>query len=428
MRSTRAGESVLSRQSDNPFDRIARNSVFAHLRNITEGKLTVCDPLGEMVFGDTSANADVSSRLSINDLRFYRLAALRGGLGIAEAYIQGLWTSDDIAATFRMFVRRIGKEAVIERAIAWLFSTPINLEYRFRRNTREGSRRNISEHYDLGNDLFQLFLDETMTYSAGIFETPQSSLREASVAKLDRICQKLRLKPEHHIVEIGSGWGSFAIHAASNYCCKVTTTTISKEQFELAQQRVNEAGLADKITILLTDYRDLKGQYDRLVSIEMIEAVGHNFLGYFFAQCDALLKPNGAMLVQAITMPDQSYGRYLRSVDFIRYFVFPGSNCPSRTALLNAATGSSTLRLNQMEEIGPHYATTLNRWRENFMSQLESVRALGYSDEFIRLWEFYLAYCEVGFSERHVGDVQMLFAKSGYREEPLLPPLRVPNS
>jgi cyclopropane-fatty-acyl-phospholipid synthase len=268
------------------------------------------------------------------------------------------------------------------------------------RNTRGGSRRNISAHYDLGNDFFRLFLDPTMMYSSAIFEPATLSLEQAQCVRLERICRRLDLGPGDHLLEIGTGWGGMAIHAARQYGCRVTTTTISRQQHELARERIAEAGLEDRITLLLEDYRDLKGEYDKLVSIEMIEAVGHEYYETYFGQCGRLLKDAGLMLLQAITITDQRYDAARRSVDFIQRHIFPGSTIPSVTAMLSACTRSSDLRLVHLEDIGPHYATTLRIWRENFQRNLDGVRALGYPEEFIRMWEFYFGYCEGGFAGR----------------------------
>jgi cyclopropane-fatty-acyl-phospholipid synthase len=282
-------------------------------------------------------------------------------------------------------------------------------------NTTEGSRKNIAAHYDLGNDFFALFLDETLMYSSAIFNQHTSTLKDASELKLKTICEKLDLQATDHVIEIGTGWGGFAIYAAMHYGCKVTTTTISQQQYALAKSRVTAAGLQDKITLLLDDYRHLSGQFDKLVSIEMIEAVGHRFYDTYFAKISALLKPDGLALIQAITIQDQRYESAKKSVDFIQRYIFPGSCIPSNTAMLNSITRNSDLRLFDLEDIGPHYATTLKRWRENFFDKIEAVRKLGYSEEFIKMWEFYLCYCEGGFAERALGDVHLLLAKPDNR-------------
>jgi len=292
------------------------------------------------------------------------------------------------------------------------------------RNTRSGSRRNIAAHYDLGNDFFRLWLDPTMMYSSAVFERDDMSLEEASLAKLDRICRKLELSPNDHVLEIGTGWGGFAVYAASQYGCRVTTTTISREQYEYAKQRVEEAGLQDRVELLLKDYRDLDGKYDKLVSIEMIEAVGNEFMDTYFDQCARLLREDGMMLLQAITIADQRYKSALKSVDFIQRYIFPGGFLPSVTAILQSVTASSNMRIYHLEDIGAHYAETLKRWREAFARNLNRIWSMGYGEEFLRMWHYYYCYCEGGFKERAIGTVQVLFVKPGSRREPLVPSLR----
>jgi cyclopropane-fatty-acyl-phospholipid synthase len=289
------------------------------------------------------------------------------------------------------------------------------LAHGLRRNSRSGSRRNITAHYDLGNDFFSVFLDPTMMYSCAYFERHDSTLEEASRAKNDRICRKLGLGPQDHLLEIGTGWGGFAIHAAGNYGCRVTTTTISPSQHALAESRVREAGLADRITLLLEDYRDLDGLYDKIVSIEMIEAVGYKFYDAFFRKCASLLKPAGVMALQAITANDQGYRASLRDTDFIKRYIFPGGQLPSITAICQSITAATDLRLYHLEDITEHYATTLLHWRKNFLAGLDRVREMDYSERFIRMWDFYLSLCAGSFAERGSGDVQMLLVKPEFR-------------
>jgi cyclopropane-fatty-acyl-phospholipid synthase len=287
------------------------------------------------------------------------------------------------------------------------------------RNSKHGSARNIAAHYDLGNELYQLMLDDTMAYSCAIFPRPDASLEEGSSAKFEAACRKLDLKPGDHVLEIGTGWGGFAIHAAQRYGCRVTTTTISREQHAYAVRKIAGLGLADRITVLLKDYRELdtefSGLYDKLVSIEMVEAVGANFLDGYFRHCASLLKPEGAMLLQAITIRDQFYAQALKSVDYIQRYVFPGSFIPSIAALSASMARATDFKIFHLEDIGPHYARTLRLWRERFFANLARVRELGYSDNFVRLWEYYLCYCEGGFMERQLGTVQMLLTRPGFR-------------
>jgi cyclopropane-fatty-acyl-phospholipid synthase len=291
------------------------------------------------------------------------------------------------------------------------------------KGTRKGSRVNIAAHYDLGNDFYALFLDETLTYSCGIFEREESTLKDASIAKYDRICRKLELSSGDHVLEIGTGWGGFAIYAAQNYGCRITSTTISQQQHELAKKRIEKAGLSDQITLLFKDYRDLEGKYDKVVSIEMIEAVGHHFFDAFFRLCSERLKEDGMMLLQAITITDRVFDRHKDSVDFIKRYIFPGSCIPSIAAMSHAVAKVTDLKIDHLEDITPHYARTLRAWRRRFFENVEQVKALGFSDAFIRMWEFYLCYCEAGFQERYLGDIQIRLIKPMCRPAPILPPL-----
>ncbi len=388
-------------------DRLAKRVVEQRLSALPGGGITV-------VSEAASIPDDRRPRIRVRDPRFYRRVIRGGTIGAAEAYMNGWWECDDLAALIRALVRHIEVADGLDTGTTRIRRLAERAGHWLRRNTRRGSRRNIHAHYDLGNDFFRLFLDPSLTYSCGIFEEATSTLEEASQEKLDRICRKLRLAPHDRLLEIGSGWGSFALHAAANYGCRVTTTTISSEQFELARERVAKANLSERVTVLLEDYRQLTGRYDKIVSIEMIEAVGHEFLPEYFGKCSALLERHGAMLLQAITMPDHRYERYRRSVDFIRKYIFPGSCVPSVAAMSSAIAKSSDMRLTHLEDIGIHYATTLRHWRERFLAHREDVRALGHSESFVRLWEFYLAYCEAGFAERYLGDVHMLLVKPGW--------------
>ena len=309
--------------------------------------------------------------------------------------------------------------ASITPGVKWLVK-PLHLLQRYlRRNTLKGSRRNIGDHYDLGNDLFELFLDQTMMYSCGVFQQPQATLQEASEAKLALICEKLQLKPTDHVLEIGTGWGGFAVFAAQHYGCHITTTTISRQQYDYARQRVREAGLDDRITLLCDDYRELNGSYDKLVSIEMIEAVGYRHYDTYFKKCSELLRPNGMMLLQSISIPDQRYPVAKKSIDFIQRYIFPGGCLPSVAALSTAIARRTDMRIFHLEDIGPHYATTLHHWRERFLANIEKVRQLGYPDRFIRMWEYYLCYCEGGFRQQSIGTVQLLLTKPRTLRQPL---------
>jgi cyclopropane-fatty-acyl-phospholipid synthase len=351
--------------------------------------------------------------------RFYSDVVFAGTVGAGEAYMNGYWHCDDLTGLVRLMV--VNRHLMDDVDSGWSrVSAPLlKLAHWLNRNDKSGSRRNISAHYDLGNEFFELFLDETMAYSCGIFTHPESTLLEASTAKFDAACSKLNLRPGQRLLEIGTGWGGLAIHAATHYGCRVTTTTISRAQHDHAQRAIAAAGLADRITLRLDDYRDLTGQYDKLVSIEMVEAVGARYLDTYFSKCSALLKPNGAMLLQAITLQDQYYQQALKMVDFIQRFIFPGSFIPSITAIADSVCRATDLKIFNLEDIGPHYARTLREWRLRFERRLPEVRALGLSESFVRLWTYYLCYCEGAFAERHLGDVQVLLTKPGCRRAAL---------
>ena len=405
--------SELSRRAPraNPLGAVARRLVFARLATLRHGLLRVRE--GNEVFEFGAEGTGPHAALTVLDPAFYAEIAFGGSVGAGEAYMLGHWQSLDLTALMRLLLRNRDALDAMETGLARV-SAPLRLAAHWlHRNTRAGSRRNISAHYDLGNDFFRLFLDETMMYSCALFERPDMTLTQASTAKLDAICRKLALGPGDHVLEIGTGWGGFALHAAGRYGCRVTTTTISPSQHELARKRVRAAGLEDRITLLLEDYRDLKGMYGKLVSIEMIEAIGHQNFGEFFRQCAARLAPGGQMLLQSITIADHLYARARDEVDFIKRYIFPGCCIPSVSALAQAMAGASDLRIVHLEDIAPHYATTLARWRDNFLANLERVRALGYPESFCRMWEFYLCYCEAGFAERALGDVQMVLTRNG---------------
>jgi cyclopropane-fatty-acyl-phospholipid synthase len=408
-----------ARATESPLTRLARQLLLGQLRKIRHGRLRLVDLGADESFGTVTAAAPYDVTLRVRSPRFYSDAVFAGTVGAGEAYMNGYWHCDDLTALVRLMV--VNRDLMDDVDSGWSrLSAPIlRLAHWLNRNDKSGSRRNISAHYDLGNRFFELFLDQTMAYSCGIFERPDCSLLEASTAKFDAACSKLALRPGQHLLEIGTGWGGLAIHAARHYGCRVTTTTISREQYELSRERVAGAGLEDRVTVLLEDYRDLRGVYDALVSIEMIEAVGHQYLDTYFRQCSSLLKPAGAMLLQAITIQDQFYEQARRSVDFIKRFIFPGSCIPSVQAITASLARATDLKLFHMEDIGPHYARTLRLWREGFMAKQSEVRAQGYPESFLRMWEYYLCYCEGGFEERQLGDVQMLLTKPQCRRAPV---------
>ncbi|HEY6098549.1 MAG TPA: cyclopropane-fatty-acyl-phospholipid synthase family protein [Anaeromyxobacter sp.] len=391
-----------------------RTGVLRRLERVEEGIVAVQEAGGgDLVLGRPAPDG-LGARMSVHDPVFWRRVALGGTVGAAESYADGDWTADDLTSVVRVLVRNRAALDGVEGGLARVRRGLLAVAHALRRNTRGGSRRNIADHYDLGNAFFELMLDPTMTYSCGIFERPDATLEEASVAKMEALCRRLGVSRGDHLLEIGTGWGGLAIHAATRHGCRVTTATISRRQHELATERVRRAGVADRVTVLLSDYRDLRGKYDKLVSVEMIEAVGAEYYETFFAKCASLLRADGIMALQAITISDRHYERARREVDFVKRFIFPGSCIPSTTALLAAATRASDLRLRHLDDIGPHYATTLAAWRSNLRARRPAVERLT-DARFRRLWDFYLCYCEAGFRERYLGDVQMLLARPGAR-------------
>ena len=407
------------------LDQLAKKILFKRLQGIQQGSITIVENINglisEMSFGASKPQStldDIHVKIEVKNTQFYGEVVFGGSIGAGEAYMQGYFDCDNLTNLIRLMVRNQSLLDSIESGFARLTAPLQKWLHIINKNTQQGSRRNIAAHYDLGNEFFKLMLDPTMMYSSAIFEHEKQSLEEASLVKLKCICEKLDLKETDHLIEIGTGWGGFAIYAAENYGCKVTTTTISEQQYLMAKDRIKLAGLEEKIEILLTDYRDLKGSYDKLVSIEMIEAIGHQFYDIYFSQCSRLLKPNGMMLLQAITIADQRYDSAIRSVDFIQRYIFPGSCIPSVTAMIKSITKSTDLRLFDLQDIGPHYAKTLARWRENFFKNIVEIRSIGYPETFIRMWDFYLCYCEGGFEERALGDVHMLLVKPENRRPP----------
>jgi cyclopropane-fatty-acyl-phospholipid synthase len=414
--------SIPAEAVSNPFpellDRLAKAVVLAQLSRLEHGCLTLVDRAAVRTYGRRSPHCNLHATIRVHDARTYREVAFGGSIGAGESYMRGHWSTDDLVAVMRLFLQNLELLDGMEGGWARLAVPMRKGLHWLRRNTRVGSRRNIAAHYDLGNEFFALMLDPTMMYSCAVFERPGLSLEQASIAKLDRVCRRLAIRSDDHVLEIGAGWGGFALHAASRYGCRVTTTTISRRQFERVCQRVADANLTDRVTVLFEDYRDLRGQYDRLVSIEMIEAVGHKYFNAYFRKCSDLLKPDGAMLLQAIVIADQRYEMARKAVDFIQRHIFPGSGLPSVSVLCNAAARETDMRLAHLEDIGPDYAATLGLWRQNLFSHLDEIRALGLSEQFIRMWQFYLCYCEAGFEERTIGDVQALFVKPRCRLEP----------
>jgi cyclopropane-fatty-acyl-phospholipid synthase len=393
------------------LEALARRVVRARLESLRDGQIVVSENGRHESFGEVTDDLPLTVHLTINDPRFYSDIAFGGAVGAGESFMQGCWTCDELTTLVRILVKNRDVLLDMDSGTARLTRPLQKLFHWLNRNTRNGSRRNIAAHYDLGNDFYALWLDKRMMYSGAIFEHADMSLEAASVAKLDRICRKLDLSPADHVLEIGTGWGGFAIHAAENYGCRVTTTTISKQQHDYAKDAIAGAGLEDRITLLQSDYRDLEGQYDKLVSIEMIEAVGHEFHDTYFRKCCELVKKDGLMLLQAITIADQHYERAKKTVDFIKRYIFPGGCLTSVTAMSETLTRVTDMRIVDLEDIGPHYATTLRRWHDRFFDNIDQVRSMGFSEEFIRMWHYYLCYCEGGFLERAIGNVQMLMMR-----------------
>ena len=358
---------------------------------------------------------NLSAKINILDTAFYKNIILGGTIGASESFIRGEWSSPNLTNVIRVLARNTEAQDKLENLFTLLSQPFLKVMHKLNENSVRGSKKNISRHYDLSNDFFSLFLDKNMMYSSAIYKSRKTSLEDASTNKLDVICKKLNLKKTDHVIEIGTGWGGFAIYAANNYGCKVTTTTISIEQYKFAKQKIKEAGLGKKIKVLLKDYRLLKGQYDKLVSIEMIEAVGYQFYDEYFKIISQLLKNDGEALIQAITIKDQRYSKAIQSVDFIQKYIFPGSCIPSITAIQNSLTNSTDLVINDIRDIGHHYARTLADWRKRFLKNKQEIRKLGFDNKFLRMWLFYFAYCEGGFEEKVISDIHLHITKPGYR-------------
>jgi len=397
-------------------DRVARQLLWRALTRLRRGEIEVHDAVGRERFGRAEGDPSLRARVVVTDPRFYGDVLLGGALGGGEAYIDGRWQCDDLPALVRILLRNPECMGGLDGPVARWLALARDAAARFRRNTRRASRRQIAAHYDLGNDFFRAFLDPTLSYSSGLFERPDASMQEASLAKIDRLCDWLDLGAEDHLLEIGTGWGALALRAASRYGCRVTTTTLSAKQADWARQRVREAGLEERVDVLECDYRDLRGRYDKLVSVEMIEAVGHAHFETYFRRCASLLAPDGLMALQAIVIADRHYESARRHEDFIKRHVFPGGCLPSIEVLSRCVGRATDLRIRRVEDITAHYAETLRRWRRDFHASADAIRAQGYPDGFMRMWDFYLAYCEGGFEERHIGTVQMLLAGSEWRE------------
>jgi len=395
--------------------RLTRSRLLDKLGQLEHGCIVIDDADGTYRIGNPGLRTDLVAHVEVVDDAFYDSLAESGSIGAAESFIRGEWRSSDIVRVMQVMAANIDLLNHLDDDTSILERLSLKMLHFFNRNNRKGSKRNIQAHYDLGNDFFSLFLDPTMMYSAAVFGDDPHCLETASRQKLDRICQKLELSPNDHLLEIGTGWGGMAEHAAKHYGCQVTTTTISKEQYEYACARIHAAGLEDKVTLLLQDYRDLEGTYDKLVSIEMIEAVGHRYLPEFFRKCGSLLKPHGLFVLQSILMPDQRYDRARKSVDFIQRYIFPGGFLPSTGRIAEHLGKQTDMQIMDIDDITLDYAKTLQHWRERFIERSEDIQALGFDDQFSRLWEYYFAYCEGGFRERAIATAQYVMAKPRYR-------------
>ena len=396
-------------------EKIAREAIFRLLSKLQVGSLTLHEGPCSHHFGSIDKPHEPQAEVHIHSPAVYSQMLTGGSIGSGEAYMKGYWSSPDAMDVMRIFSANLVLLNKFDASQSVFIKLALKIAHRFNRNTYKGSQLNIAAHYDLGNEFFQLFLDPTMMYSSALFSDKSASLEVASETKLDELCQQLELKADDHLLEIGTGWGGMAIHAAKNFGCRVTTTTISQEQYDFASARVSEEGLEGQITLLCEDYRNLTGEYDKLVSIEMIEAVGHDFYQNYFRMCSGLLKPNGKMVIQAITMADQRYKEARDSVDFIKRYIFPGGCLPSVAVMAQHIARDTDMQIVHLRDITNDYAETLAHWRQRFLANLEAVRGMGFSEEFVRMWDFYLCYCEGGFRERVISTVQLAFAKPDYR-------------
>jgi cyclopropane-fatty-acyl-phospholipid synthase len=390
----------------------SRTLILKMLKQLRGAGLTLLEQNSEpLFFGDE--HATLQGQIEVQDQRVYRRVLLGGSIAAGESYIDGDWTTPNLTTVLQLLAENLSLVDKIESRLSWLSSPAHSLIHFFRRNSPEQARKNISAHYDLGNDFYQGFLDNQMLYSSAWYQENAMTLEQAQEAKMRRLCDQLALRAEDHLLEIGTGWGAMAEFAAREYGCQVTTTTISREQFEFASQRIAQAGLSDRVTVLFEDYRVLNGQYDKLVSIEMIEAVGKRYLPTFFKRCHALLKPKGRMALQAITIADQRYKHYSRNVDFIQRYIFPGGFLPSISAMTDSMSRHTGLVVRDLFDIGNDYARTLHEWRERVLHYWNGQNARYTDERFRRLWLFYLCYCEAGFRARTISTVQLTAERRG---------------
>ncbi|HSG60232.1 MAG TPA: cyclopropane-fatty-acyl-phospholipid synthase family protein [Pseudomonadales bacterium] len=402
-------EIVASSQPSGWLQRMAKRKVFDVLHHIEHGCVTLHEDGQSQVFGQR--DAELQAHIYIDNQAFYWAVLSGGSIGAAEAYVEGLWRCDNLTAVIQIFARAMNVVDKLEAGFAWLRMPIEKLRHMANRNSKSGSRTNIAAHYDLGNDMYQTFLDPHMQYSSAIFPHGDATLDQAQEHKLKVICEQLELQPSDHLVEIGTGWGGLACYAAKHYGCRVTTTTLSKEQLVIAKQRAVDEGIEQQIEFLLTDYRDMQGRYDKLVSIEMIEAVGHEYLGSYFAKLNDLLKPGGKMLIQAITIADQRYDTYRKGVDFIQRYIFPGGCLPSLSEMLKHIKQRTHLNVMQLNSYAKDYADTLLLWEKAFTNASKQLTEMGYNRDFQRLWQFYFAYCEAGFREETINLIHLQASK-----------------
>lgn len=400
------------------LDNFARNALLKLLKNIQKGHLTLEDKGEVYSFGEAQEKTNLVAHISVTHSAFYRQVLFGGSIGAGEAYMFKSWWSPDLVQVIRVMAINMSTLQQLDSKWSALFNIICRITHRLRPNTIAKARENISAHYDLGNDFFSLFLDKTMLYSAAIYPHPDSTLEEASLNKMAHICKRLNLSAKDHLLEIGTGWGGMAIYAAKNTGCKVTSVTISKEQFTYATNWVKQEGLENQVSILLQDYRLIEGTFDKLVSIEMIEAVGHEYYREYFSKCSSLLKPQGLMLIQAITIQDQRFEYARENTDFIQQYIFPGGCLPSNTIVAQHIQQDTDMQIIGLEDITLDYARTLADWRAAFFANLAAVKAQGFDDVFIHMWDFYLCYCEGGFAERVISTAQYVFAKPQARQLP----------
>jgi cyclopropane-fatty-acyl-phospholipid synthase len=398
-------------KNPNWLDNSCRSIVHSVFEKITYGQLEVVEGSEHFLFSQSKSEASIKGKIHIHDISIYRDFVRGGSIGVAQAYIDGKWSSPDLTSVIRIFAKAQQQTDELDKKKSWINTIKNSVFHWKNSNSQSGSKRNILAHYDLGNELYTRFLDPEMMYSSAIYPTKDATLAEAQLHKLDTICQKLALTSEDHLLEIGTGWGGLAIYAAQHYGCKVTTTTISDEQFDYANERVNELGLAGQITLLKKDYRDLTGTFDKVVSIEMIEAVGFEFLPSFFKQCNDRLKTGGKLLIQSITIADQRFDSYKNNVDFIQRYIFPGGFLPSINVLSHHVTEHSSMVIESLHDIGLDYAKTLADWRAAFLIKWPELTEFGYDEEFKRLWLYYFAYCEGAFLERATSTIQLVARK-----------------